>query len=135
MIDVIEAVVAYLKSDAGVAALVGTRVYGGELPRSQAATMPQGTVVVSPAGGGLLGLSGNDYGDSRVDIDCYSTTPHQAYKLNLAVYDAMKAIRRRKQGTALLHWSRPSSTGATGRDTDWPITVSSYQVLAAEVAA
>lgn len=136
-VDPIYGLVGYLAADAGVSALVGTRVFGGELPRSENGSMPRQAVVVQPAGGGIMGLAYQDYGDFRVDVSCYGATPLDAWALYLAVHSALKSLRREVSHSALLHWARPSSKGLSGRDTDtdWPLVISSWQVFAAEVTA
>lgn len=134
MPDPVAAVVAALKADADVADLAGGRVFGGELPAREAKSMPRAAVVLKPAGGGLLGAATADYGDQRLDVDCYAATPLSAWELYLAVYTALKALRRSVHAETLVHWAKPSTKGTLARDpdTDWPITVSSWQVLAGE---
>lgn len=135
MTDVVGALAAYLKADSGVAALAGTRVYGGELARNQIEQMPRTAVVLKPSGGGLLGRAYQEYGDRRIDIDCYGATPRDGETLYLAVYRSLKQLRRTVSSGVLLHWALASSAGVTARDTDtdWPLTLSSWQVLASEV--
>lgn len=132
--DPVAAVVAYLSSDDAVSARVGSRVFGGELPRREAKNMPRECVLLKPAGGGLLGTADQEYGDTRLDVDCYGETPHEAWLLYLDVAAALKGLRRGVHAGTLLHWARPSTRGTLARDpdTDWPIAVCSWQVLAAE---
>lgn len=132
--DPVAAVVAFLKSDPLLDSLHGGRVFGGELPAHEAKQMPRAVVVVQPAGGGLLGTADQDYGDTRLDVDCYAATAHEAWLLHLAVSRELKHVRRSVLAGTLLHWARPASGGTLARDpdTDWPIAVSSWQVLAAD---
>lgn len=134
MTDPVAAVVAFLKADDAVAALTGSRVFGGELPGREAKSMPRAAVVLKPAGGGLLGTGSADFGDQRLDVDCYASTPLGAWTLHLAVYTALKHLRRGVYAETLVHWAKPSTKGTLARDpdTDWPIAVSSWQVLAGE---
>lgn len=99
--------------------------------------MPRYAVVLKEAGGGLIGQAYQDYGDVRLDITCYGATPYQASRLSSAVYSALKHLEREVVSGVLLHWARPSSksTGARDPDTDWPVSVSSWQVLSAEITA
>lgn len=138
MSDVIGALRDYLLSEGDVTTLTGARIYGGSIKDTDVAAMPRATVILSPAGGGLLGNAYQDYGDTRVDVDCYGEDSFQAYALYLAVYAALKHLRRTIAGDqVLLHWARASSKGTEARDpeTDWPLVTSSWQVLAAEVPA
>jgi hypothetical protein len=134
MPDPIAASVAFLLSDAPLVTLVGSRVFGGELPAREAEHMPRAAVVLKPAGGGLLGTGTIDVGDTRLDVDCYGATPLDAWTVYLAVYGALKGLTRGAYASTVLHWARPSSRGTLARDpdTDWPVTVSSWQVLAGE---
>lgn len=137
MPDPVTAVKDYLLADAGVSAQVGTRVFAGELPRSEVESMPRRAIVVRPAGGGLLGRAYQRYGDTRIDMSCYGATPHEAWALYRVARSALKHLRRAVVGDTLLHWARVSSDGTTLRDadTDWPVTLASWQVLGAETAA
>lgn len=136
--DSLGAIVNFLKADAGVASLVGTRVFGGELPRAETDSMPRAAIVVRPAGGlGTFGQAFQEYGDRRVDVRCYGTTPSAADAVYRHVHPALKQLSRVKQGSVLLHWARPAGGPLTLRDqdTDWPFTFCAWQVLAAEVTA
>ena len=137
MVDPIPAVIALLKADGAVAAATGGRVFGAELPRGEVTSMPRAAVVVNAAGGGLLGGGYQEYGDIRVDVDCYGTTRATSADVYGAVYDALKHLRREVHATVLLHWARPSAkaVSAVDPDTGWPVTTSSWQLLASEVAA
>lgn len=134
MADHMIAIRDFLKSDAGVAAIVSARVYAGELPRSEVQSMPKGVVVVNPAGGGLLGREYQVYADQRVDIDCYGATPYESWKLYRAVRKALKNMQQHVRSQTLLFWAKSSSEGTSTRDpiTDWPITISSWQILFSE---
>lgn len=135
MAEPIAALVAFLKDDPDSAALTAGRIYGGELPREQVPDMPRAAVVLRPAGGGSIGRAYQDYGDRRIDVDCFGDSPKAAWGLHLAVHDALKHLRRAVHAGVLLHWARESAGGVLARDpdTDWPIAASSWQVLAAEV--
>lgn len=139
--DPVRALVAYLRAQPGIAGLAGSRVFTEELPQTENVRMPQAAVVVSPAGGGLIG-NAQLYGDRRVAIVCYGTTTATARTLYNEVRAAMKNLRRELvSDTAttrvLLHWARISAEGSSGRDvaTNWPVCTSSWQILAADVPA
>lgn len=136
MVDPIDALVTFLKADAGVSALVSTRVFGGELPRSEVDDMPRAAVVLKPAGG-PGGRAYMKFAQPRIDVDCYAATIPDAWAVHLAVRTALKHMRRNVTGSVLLHSADVSSDGVTARDpdTDWPVAVSSYLLSVAEVTA
>lgn len=134
-IDPVLALATFLRADSDVAAMAGERVFSYELPPDHS-TPAAPTVLLKPAGGGLIGQATQEYGDTRVDVDCYGRTPKESRQLDLAVYRALKHLARAVHDDVLLHWARSSSKGVPARDpeTDVPVTVSSWQVLAAEIA-
>jgi len=102
MVDYVKALIDYLKADASVSALVGTRVYGGELPVDEIDNQPRKAIVIVLSGG----ESENDYrGVARpsVDIYCYGENYYEAGEVDRAVYDALKSIDRESVGTVLIH--------------------------------
>lgn len=134
----ISALVAYLKSDLTITEEVGDRVFGGEIPEDMVSDMPEATIVVKRAGGlDVIGNGWQEYGDIRVDVLCYGVDPFLAEAVNLAVQPVMKQMRRTVEGDCVLHWARRSGGAIPLRDpkTDWPIVVSSWQVLVGELAA
>ena len=134
---------AFLQANADVLALVGTqagfgpRVFGGEFPRQLNSSMPRAGVVVKAAGGGLLGRAQQRYGDTRVDVDCYGATPHEAWDVYLVVAAAFDALDADQYGDTLLKSANVTSRGIQARDpeTDWPVVVATWQVLAGKDAA
>jgi len=133
--DLIAALIAILKADAQVAALAGTRVFGIELPKSEAASMPRQAIVLQPSGGAtLVGGSYVEHTAQRVDLFAYGETPYQAYILGRAAAVALKQIRRRVAVAVLVHWVDPAGGYITGRDpdADWPIVFQSFQAFYAE---
>ena len=136
--DAREAIIGILKADSAVAALVGTRVFGDELPRSETDNQARKAVVISPGGGSppsyttaTLPLEG-----ARIDVFCYGESPYQAEVARRTVYGALKGVQRVTQGNVLVHWVRPAGGAASGRDpnTDWPVKWNSWQYLADERA-
>lgn len=134
--DIIGALRAFLLADAGVTAIT-TNVYAGSLPRSviEANATPT-CVILRRAGGGSIG-SPNNFGDKRIDVDCYGVNEKAASDLYDAVYAALKGLQRKVVNQVLLHWANCVADGTSGHDpqTTWPVCVGSFQVLAAEVAA
>lgn len=135
--NAISAVVAFLKADSGVAAVVSTRVFGGKLPQSESGNMPRAAIVVQRGGGGLRGTAYQKYSDVRADILCYGRNELEADNVFLAVQDALKQIRSATAGDTILYSATLSAGGFTGTDpdTDWPTCLSSWEVLTAEAAA
>lgn len=136
--DAVAALVAFLKQDVELQGLLGTRVYGGELPASVTGSMPTEAVVVSPAGGlGVIGSAYQEYGDVRLDVNCYGSTPNKAHEIWRCVHPLLKQMQRTSVSGTLLHWAKPAGGPLSLRDpdTDWPYNFSSWQVLAAEAAA
>ncbi|MCQ4575417.1 MAG: hypothetical protein NOU37_09265 [Candidatus Brocadiales bacterium] len=135
------ALVSFLEADADVATLAGTRIYGYELPQSEAASgqMPRKAVVLNPAGGGGVGPGVSDYVEVqhlRVDVFCYGETPFEASKLRLAVHNAFKHLKRITQDNTLIHSATLSGGPIALRDQDtaWPISMESWLVLTSEVS-
>ena len=135
--DPVAGLVALLGTFAPITDLTGSRIYGGEVAKADVASMPRASIVVSPAGGfGAIGKGYQRYGDRRFDVDCYAATEGASYQLYLQVHEALKHFRRGTYAGCDLIWAKPSAGGNTGRDprTDWPVTLSSWQVLASELA-
>lgn len=134
--DTQAALVAILKADAAVAALVGTRVFGDELPRAETDSMPRKCIVVQHAGGagpsftqGTLPLEAPVF-----NVFCYGETGFQARSVRLAVHGALRGVERRTILDTLIHWVKSAGGAIYGRDpdTDWPVHWSSWQALADE---
>jgi hypothetical protein len=136
-LDTLGALVTFLKADPDVASASVGRIFPGELPRNENPSMPRAAVVVKRAGGGLLGTAYQEYGDIRVDVDCYGKTMREADQLYSVTRRALKQMNREVSGGILFHWARISSDGVglTDPETDWAMCIGSFQVLVAEVSA
>lgn len=134
--DPIAALRTLLLATGSVTALVTDRVRALRLHADDAKTMPVSLVLLKPAGG-PGGEAYQEYGKTRVDVICYGATEDDAYDLYLTVYPVLKAIQRTKVANVLLHECSVSSKGSTAIDPlkQWPVTYSSWLVLAAEIAA
>jgi len=123
----------YLLSDPGALGLASTRIYAGELPKSEADNMPRYAVVATLAGGSGP-ASDVPIMYVTVDVSCYGATGLQATTLYLAVREALRTMRRDMLSDSLLH----SAVELTGPlelrdpDTHWPFTWSSWRVVAGE---
>jgi hypothetical protein len=131
MTDPISTLVSVLQADAAVSALVGTRVFGGELDDATKALMPTEAVVVVPSGGASnLGGGYLPFNDGRFDVICYGTSPFDAY----GVWDVVVPALTRMQKTGRVYWARLAGGPLSFRDpaTDWPVARGSFQALANE---
>lgn len=134
--DHVTAVVEYLKADSDIVALVGTRVFGIELPEAEADFMPRKAIVVKQSGGAGSG-GWLEHSTPRMDVFCYGETPHQARTVRREVYDVLKQLIRTVIDSTLINSISPSGLPLDLRDPDtqWPVVFESYQVFAAEVVA
>ncbi len=128
----------FLLADAGVAALVGTRVFVTELPPAEAASMPRQCIVINPSGGPTFQPGSYiDHAYQTLDVFSYGETPFEADEVRDAVTDALRLLRRDLTGTTLIHWVQPAGGWASNRDTevDWPYEFQSFQAFYALDAA
>lgn len=134
--DPVGVVVALLLADAQVAARVGTRGFGGELPAAETDDMPRAAFVVKASGGVAMNGQGfAEYDTQRVDLYAFGPTPAEA--ASLADLCALKLRRARRQVAAgtLVHWVQSAGGFSSGREpvTDWPRAWRSFQVCFALV--
>lgn len=130
--DLIGAIVAFLKADAALAALVGTRVFGGELPEGETANMPRRAIVVRKSGGvSRTGDSYLEHDTKRVDVFAYGATPYEASQVLETAALALRRLRRSVHAGVLLHTAEQASGALPGREptTEWPREFQSFQVL------
>lgn len=135
--DPIAALVAYLKADTGVAALLAARVFGGELPPSETEAMPRKALVVRASGGfSLTAGSYAEHDTQRFDLLAFGETPHEANRVSQAAGLAMKRLRRSVHAAVLLHWAKHAGGAIPGREpgTEWAREFQSWQVMYALVA-
>ncbi len=133
----IVAIVTFLKADATLAALVGTKVFGAELPNTETENMPQLCVVVSPAGGSGPGSNSNlSFMSLRLDLKCYGTTPLTAWSVYLAVRDALKGLEGSVKDTVLLYDASIEGGPINLRDADleWPLVLGTFNLRVSETA-
>lgn len=136
MVDGILAVIAFLKSDVGVSAVAGDRIYGIEVPKAEIDNMPRQTTVIRASGGSQA----RDYipvSTIRIDVFSYGETHSKAAALDLAIYDAMKSLRRTVTGSALIHNAESNAGPISLRDptTNWPYMLRSCLVTLSDVTA
>lgn len=85
-----EAIIAKLLATAGVAALVGTRVYPGAVP--QGATLPAAVCNLISAAPSYSDDGEDGIREDRLQIDCWGSTYSQAKTAARAVVDALSAF-------------------------------------------
>ena len=116
---------------------LGGRVFGLELPVSEAASMPRKAVVLRLSGG----PGSNDYariGRVRVDVWCYGQNFSQALEVQQLVQDALKHVKHDEQIVStvgvLIHNCIEAGGPHNFRDpeTDWPVIIQSWLVTASE---
>lgn len=132
MADIVTAIVEILKADAGIAALVETHVYGGELPPDLAGQMPRAVIVVQPSGGAAFAPASTVNAEiQRLDLICYGATLFEATELRRTASRVLLDIRRQFAADVLIHWVQWAGGYLTGRDRDgaWPYALQSYQTL------
>lgn len=137
LLDPIPALIAYLKTDSDLQALAGTRIFGGELPDAENASMPRSSVVLRHAGSpNVYGTAYQEFGDTRIEIRTYGATVYKGTELARIVAGRLKNMRRNVQAGTILHWATSSGGMMQLRDPDaeWPFTLTTWQVLAAERA-
>lgn len=97
--------------------------------------MPRKAVVLREVGG----RPGPDYTrihSGRVDVHSYGETAEEASKVRYAVHEVLKGLNREVANATLLHRASPEMAAVWLLDpeTDWPLFVSSWSLLASEVA-
>lgn len=147
MPDRIAALTALLKADPTISAKIQTRAFAHELPDVVINRMPLYAIVLRPAGGGsTLGGGYQQFSDQRIDIHHYGGTPEAAYGLYADVESFLKQMPRTVVGDTLIHWARAAGGpnqmrepgkawpgGVPDNSVNWPFTVASWQVLAADI--
>ena len=138
MADLVGALIAYLKADAATAALAGGRVFGGELPAGETASMPRAAIVLAASGGSsMTGGSFVEHDTQRVDLFAYGATPREAEMLCDTAALALRRLRRGVVGAVLIHWVQPAGGALGARDPNaaWPRAFQSFQIFHALGAA
>ena len=133
--DPIAALVALLKADSTVNTPTAGRVYGSELPKSEAREQPRKAVLIEAAGG-VSPVAGStaELTAQRVDAICYGETPFEAQELRRLVFGACKPAHRVVHASTLIHWIEDAGGSVDGRDRDTrkPFAAQSFQVFFAE---
>lgn len=129
--------VAFLKDDVATFAVTGGRIFGGELPPAEAASMPRPAIVLRASGGlQLLGDTYVEHDTQRVDVFAFAATPNAAAAVMRTAAFALRNLVRSVHGGTLLHWANAASGSNSGREpvTEWPRQFQSFQVMHGLVA-
>lgn len=138
MVDYVAGLIASLRSDETLQALVEDRVYGLELDRQTAVTndMPRMSLVVRVSGGPGF----NSYAPlttRRIDLWAYGPTPERALAVANAADVVMSAIKNTTSAGVKFDGALDESGPRNFREpeTEWPVCVSSWLVQVRKVAA
>lgn len=131
MTNITEALVAFLKADSAVLALVGTSVYGVEIPPKKAPDMPAKTVTIRPEGGPTNRGTVPVY---RPRFEFWSTaeTFLEAMEIDGAVYDALVGISREDVSGVGIYAALPAAGARASREatTGWRAMVRAAEIVA-----
>ncbi len=136
--NIISALRVFLLADETLNALVGTRVFGLDLPKTEAAYMPRQCVVLKPSGGPAFQPGSTiEHAYQRIDTFSYGETPFEAGIVRDAVHDTLRLLRRGSVGGTLIHWVQTAGgwTSQRDADADWPVAFQSFQAFYALEAA
>jgi hypothetical protein len=124
--------VAFLKADIATNALTAGRIFGGELPAAETASMPRQAIVIKASGGAqLLGDTFVEKDTQRVDLFAFAATPSAAGSVMRTAALALRTLRRGVYGGVLIEWANTASGSLSGREpvTEWPRQFQSFQVM------
>lgn len=124
--------IAYLKADTALAALLAARVFAGELPPGETVQMPRKAIVLRASGGvSLTSESYAEHDTQRFDLFAFGETPKEAARVLRTAALAMRRLRRSVHAATLLHWANPAGGPSAGREpqTEWPRHFQSFQVM------
>lgn len=130
--DLEGALVAYLKTIAAVTALTAQRIFGGELPEAETASMPRAAIVIKASGG--VSQTGDSYVETdtqRVDVFAFGVTPREAARVSREAGLALRRLDRSVHAGVLLHSASAASGSLSVREPEvnWPRHFQSFQVL------
>lgn len=130
--DPIAAVLAILAGDAGVSAAADKGIFGAELPREVARSMPGSAIVVCSSGGAsLTGDTYVEHDSQRLDLFAYGATQFEAVALANRAALVLRRVRRGVWANVLVHWVNPAGGASDGRDQalTWPRAFRSFQIM------
>lgn len=128
---------AFLLADVVTNAVTGGRIFGGELPATETASMPRPAIVIKASGGvQLLGESYVEHDTQRVDLFAFGATPAIAALVMRTAALALRNLTRSVHAGCLIHWANSAGGSNAGREpvTEWPRQFQSFQVMHGLVA-
>jgi hypothetical protein len=135
--DIVAGLVAFLKDDVATNTITGGRIFGGELPAIETASMPRPAIVIKASGGvQLLGESFVEHDTQRVDVFAFGATPAIAANVMRTAALALRNLTRSVHAGCLIHWVNSAGGSNAGREpvTEWPRQFQSFQVMHGLVA-
>lgn len=128
--DGIGALITYLTAQSAISTLLGTRVFGLEVPASEADDMPRKAIVINNAGG-IGEASSIDVYQHRFDFICYGETPFEAYEVWRTLRTELRDMERNVTSSTFLYNAVHSAGPFSFRDqpTTWPVTIDTWLVM------
>jgi hypothetical protein len=132
--DPLAGLVALALADAQVEALAAGRVYGDELPDSEAAGQPRKAVTIRHAG---MSTPAPEVGSKaelasyRFDVWNFGETHYEAGRMRLATFDVLRGLERAVFEGVLFHSAIREAGPLSLRDasTNWPFKLETWRVL------
>lgn len=120
--DSVGAVAAYLQAQSAISTLLGTRVYGLEVPKADAVSMPRKCIVIKRAGG-IGEASDLDVYQHRFDFNCYGETTYEADKVWRTLRTELRDLNRNVTSSTMIYNALHSAGPFSFRDqpTHWPV--------------
>ena len=127
--DAVGALATYLKAQAAISSLLGTRVYGLEVPKADAVSMPRKCIVINNAGG-IGEASDLDVYQHRFDFLCYGETTFEAYETWRTLRTELRDLTKNVTSATTLYSAIHSAGPFSFRDqpTHWPVTLDTWLV-------
>lgn len=127
--DGLGALITYLKAQSAISALISTRVYGLEVPKADATSMPRKCIVINNAGG----IGEDSYRDVfqwRFDFKCYGETLFEAVEVWRTLRTELRDLETNVTAATTLYSALHSAGPFSFRDqpTEWPVTLDTWLV-------
>lgn len=132
--NAVSAIILYLKSLPEIDEWTDGRIWGSRLPDGEASSMPRACIIVRPVGGGALGTAGTmPTTDESLDVRTYAQSEFEAHQLAVAVSAHLHQASHVGTNAGRIIWCRRASSPlqAVEPDTEWPFTLTTWQVYGA----